>query len=58
MFAVFVSGFFVSTKMETNIETKVTNSVFSMQIPSVQAQSATNNETQQTATQGKDSKGT
>ena len=51
MFAVFVSGFFVSTKMETNIETKVTNSVFSMQIPSVQAQSATNNGTQQTATQ-------
>lgn len=51
MFAVFVSGFFMSAKLETNIETKVTNSIFSMQIPSVQAQSATNNGTQQTAKQ-------
>ena len=51
MFAVFVSGFFVSTKMETSIDTRAINSVFSMEVPTVQAQSTTNNGTQQTATQ-------
>lgn len=51
MFAVFVSGFFVSTKLETNIETKATNSVFSMEVTTAQAQSAANNNGQQTAKQ-------